>query len=570
MNYYFDFTAPISWRLLMLRSDWGDTAPSVAHTFETLAVEGLTGVESRAPSYEAYRIRLTQTFIMPLDEAAALRLMLGSIGEMRLGLPLWMDDLPASSYLSERIYASQYYVSYDVNGNVAINSLAYPKTVGLVVGRLVDLPAINPINGTDARVTFTLQEDSPWAMRVGTNASAPSSFIFQPDWSALVDESKWRIESTPIGHGREAAISGQESYRKLGQEADLVLMSRTEIAQLIAFFEAHRGSHGSFTMPIWYNPLSSSASDVTGHFGDDTLTLDYATPAYANCHVVLWEQLSLVPGSPAQERPGRAWLYMLQFEGGTPNYYTSYEKPLTLGTVAYTPTKISHSAMDQSLKPESDKMDLTMDGVPGCPLLAFVLLELERKLALKVWECDPANPETAVVIFDGDVISARSQGRVITAEASTMGNIMSRSIPRHQVQTTCNYSIGDALCGKDMTALKVTGSVVAITGSTVDVACSNSSANEWFTQGWALFGSGSGAERRAILKSTVISRGQRLLLHKPLKQTGTIAVQFYPGCDGQYSTCGSKFSNAVNFGGFPFTPGYIETVATGFKPKMGK
>ena len=37
-------------------------------------------------------------------------------------------------------------------------------------------------------------------------------------------------------------------------------------------------------------------------------------------------------------------------------------------------------------------------------------------------------------------------------------------------------------------------------------------------------------------------------------QTGD-AYSVYPGCDKRFATCQTKFSNAVNFGGFPYVPG---------------
>jgi uncharacterized phage protein (TIGR02218 family) len=572
MSYFIDYSSPIAWRLCMLRPDWLENAVSVAHQFGTQEVETVTGIESRTPTREAYRIRLTQTFILNVDEVAALRACLASLGEMRLAFPLWVDDLPTTDYMTKRIYSSQYWLSYNDAGDVAINDATYPMSVGLVIGRIVELPQIQPVNGESAEVTITIQEDSPWEMRVNTNATPPATFDFTPDWTSLIDESKWRIQSEEIGHGREAAISGQESIRKLGQEAGFQLMDRDEIAELIAFFEAKRGAHTSFTLPVWFNPQNSSASSITGKFGDDTLTVDYGNPAYATCTIPFWEQLGLIEGQPTQERPARAMLYRMQFEGATPRYYTDWEKPLSLSSPSATflPDKITHKSFTQTMEPKSDHVELTMDKSPGCPLLGFVLLELERKLNLTIWECDPADTSTAVVIFDGQVLSAKGVGRQITATAATHGDMMNRMIPRHQIQTTCNYALGDELCGIDLAARKVTGTVVFINNYAIDVQTGDTSDDDYFTQGWALFGSGDTAERRALIRSQKIPGGQRLFTHKPLKQTGSIPVEFYPGCDGQYSTCGDKFNNAEVFGGFPFTPDYIETVSTGYKPKLGK
>jgi hypothetical protein len=40
---------------------------------------------------------------------------------------------------------------------------------------------------------------------------------------------------------------------------------------------------------------------------------------------------------------------------------------------------------------------------------------------------------------------------------------------------------------------------------------------------------------------------------RPFLRTGQ-AVGIFPGCDGRFETCESKFNNRENFGGHPFVP----------------
>ena len=75
--------------------------------------------------------------------------------------------------------------------------------------------------------------------------------------------------------------------------------------------------------------------------------------------------------------------------------------------------------------------------------------------------------------------------------------------------------------------------------------------NDYYAGGWIETGAGANFETRPILSNL----GTQFEILKPLKNaTVGQSIDFYPGCDGQPSTCNTKFSNLVNFGGHPFVP----------------
>lgn len=564
MSSFFPYASPFPFVLCLVRPQ---ARHSIAHAYETQSAEANTGIESRSPTREAYRLKVTYDFLLNKVEASELRATFAGLGSTLLALPLWFDEMATASYSANRVYASQYWFSY-TGTSIAINAGTYARAAGLVFGRVTSLPELKPA-GEGAICRITLAEDSPWDCRISTNPSGSDAFDFTPDWSDLKEKGQWQLRGEEIGDGRQAAVRGEESPYKRGQSARFVMNSRAEIRHLLTFFEARRGTWQSFPGAIWHHPNVGS-EELTLRFADDVLTLEYDTLSFAEAKVRVVEQLDLVDGALPQEQPANKHLIRMGFEGGTPNYWTDYEKPLVYATNTYTPKAIVPRNFEQTFKPEGDEIDIVADNFPGNPMRVLVKLELERKLLVTVWECDPANPGDAVQIFDGQILNVRGAGKKLTGRAATMGGIMRRQIPRYQVQTTCNYNLGDDLCGKVLASMEHNGTVDVINGAVVDIITGSSNAADFFAYAWAIFGTGDTAERRAIVRSEPISGGQRLTLSRPLKQTGAIPVTFYPGCDGQASTCRTKFSNLANFGGDEHTPAFMEQVASGFTPKLGK
>jgi hypothetical protein len=570
--YVYNYTgAPCNFSLILLRPN-GRSKVQITHKFGTQVIEANTGIESRAPEQEVQRHSIKYSLLLDAAKATELRTLLRSLAGARVGVPLWPDLFPTADYAANKIYSSQVWANINfATGGVSVNlAVGLPDTVGILIGRIKGEPTFQAITDTISQLELQVEEDSPWEARIEPNTLAMSTWTLRPNWTTRPQEMiRNPVTVEQIGAGRENAISGQEGEEKRLQEAVFQLNTRTDIRKLLTFFADKRGSLKSFALPVWYNPAAPGET-FTARFYEDGLTLDYTWREPATARIRFIEELALVPGVPSQERPGRAWLYKLQYEGAAAQYYTNYEKSLTYAGNTYTPQKIEHKGFVQTLKIKGDEVEITSDNFTGNPFSPYVKLELERKLALEIYECDPATPATAVMIFAGEVRTARAEGRKLKAIASTFGGKLASKLPRFYCQTRCNYTVGDALCGVNMATHKVTGTLGAQSGTQVDVTCGSVAAADYFAYGWALFGSGATAEKRAIVRSTPIGGGQRLIIHRPLKQTGAIAVEFYPGCDGQFEGGCVKFSNQAAFGGFPYQPAFIDSVATGFKPKIGK
>lgn len=88
----------------------------------------------------------------------------------------------------------------------------------------------------------------------------------------------------------------------------------------------------------------------------------------------------------------------------------------------------------------------------------------------------------------------------------------------------------------------------------------------YFAGGWVILGSGLTRQIRQIRDSLNGDGTLDLVINRPFRGDLTDAVfEFYPGCDGQWSTCRAKFDNQLNNGGFPWVPDKVQEAAQGFK-----
>lgn len=128
-------------------------------------------------------------------------------------------------------------------------------------------------------------------------------------------------------------------------------------------------------------------------------------------------------------------------------------------------------------------------------------------------------------------------------------------------QQSCDAVLGDSRCALnlDNPAFIASGQLLA-PASEASLLVSNLQgfAPDWFSYGRVKFTDGPLAGQSfTIQNQTREAQGDRLYLIEPLRETlpqGT-ALQIFAGCDKSFAICRSKFSNSINFRGFPFMPG---------------
>ncbi len=131
-------------------------------------------------------------------------------------------------------------------------------------------------------------------------------------------------------------------------------------------------------------------------------------------------------------------------------------------------------------------------------------------------------------------------------------------------EPACRHQLGDSRCTVDLEALRVTGTITAVTSVRVTFTdTGRTEADDYFGGGNLTFTSGLN-EGVTIEVSSFASDVFTLALQAPF----TIAVgdtySVVPGCRKRFTEdCVTKYSNGVNFGGFPDIPGSDKVIGRG-------
>lgn len=160
----------------------------------------------------------------------------------------------------------------------------------------------------------------------------------------------------------------------------------------------------------------------------------------------------------------------------------------------------------------------------------------------------------------GHLGEIQRSGQTYTAELRGLMHKLQNNIGR-VVKPSCDAVLGDARCGVDLEALRVSGSVTVATSARL------------FTTGLG----GSGTYSYGVLTWTSGANDGRSMEVKAHTATGVLELQLAmpyavqvgddftitPGCDKKKATCIATFDNVVNFRGFSFVPGQDAVLKVG-------
>lgn len=167
---------------------------------------------------------------------------------------------------------------------------------------------------------------------------------------------------------------------------------------------------------------------------------------------------------------------------------------------------------------------------------------------VEIWRVNWQDPSQRILQRKGHLGEVSFGQGHFTAEVRGLAHLMNQ--PKGRLfQYGCDAMLGDTRCG--FTVTNVPAIITAVRENSFDVSGLSSFADDWFTRGVLQFGG-----LRSVTIKRHLSSGRIDLWH-PLKFTVSVgdAVTFQAGCDKQFSTCTSKFSNSINFRGHPHMPG---------------
>lgn len=157
------------------------------------------------------------------------------------------------------------------------------------------------------------------------------------------------------------------------------------------------------------------------------------------------------------------------------------------------------------------------------------------------------------VIWQGEVSAITPMGQKAELGCqSLLGSRLSTKMPGLTIRDHCQHALYDDHCRVargDFDHATTVASVSATDGRLVTVAGVGAFADQWFRGGEIV--RDSDGERRGIVSQI----GAVLKLVSPFRTLANPdAVTMYAGCDHTAATCDDKFSNLLNFSGFPSMP----------------
>jgi len=160
-----------------------------------------------------------------------------------------------------------------------------------------------------------------------------------------------------------------------------------------------------------------------------------------------------------------------------------------------------------------------------------------------------------VIMFVGRVAEVDAGRSLATFTINSHLELLNQMMPRNLYQSGCVNTLFDASCTLSAAAFSISGTT--LTGSTPNsINATLSQTTGYFNMGQIAFTSGANAGFSRSVQTHLHGSPSTLALISPLPSAPAIGDAFtlQPGCDKTQSTCALKFSNLVNFRGFPYIP----------------
>lgn len=185
---------------------------------------------------------------------------------------------------------------------------------------------------------------------------------------------------------------------------------------------------------------------------------------------------------------------------------------------------------------------------------AFAIQPPSQRVTLRVWDLHAGETEPHLYWIGQITRCARpdATGKVAITCESIVAAMQVQGC-RGMWQKACDHVIYDSECRADKESKRVTGAVVALTDTTLNIAECGGFDDSYFPGGFVEFAIAGGlVERRMIVAQagallTILGSTQPLTLGNP--------VSAFPGCANTPDICQSLFNNIANYGGIPGLPG---------------
>ncbi|MGE3770427.1 MAG: DUF2163 domain-containing protein [Bdellovibrionales bacterium] len=252
-----------------------------------------------------------------------------------------------------------------------------------------------------------------------------------------------------------------------------------------------------------------------------------------------------------------AWLLKIDRADGATLAFTTHDNDIAVDGVTYDAAdSFSLSALDTpvGLAPANAEALglLHSDAVDAADIAAGHYDGAAVTIALCNWQA----PEDGVILLrKGTVGTISFHGGQYRFEIKGLMDTLAQTIGDTYTKT-CRHRLGNAACGIDTASgtWRKTGTLTSAASTTQVTDSARTEADGFFDYGTLAFTSGPNSGLSFDIRS--FSSGTFTLWQElPFTAAAGHAYVAVAGCDKLHATCQNKFSNALNFGGFPHIPG---------------
>lgn len=238
-------------------------------------------------------------------------------------------------------------------------------------------------------------------------------------------------------------------------------------------------------------------------------------------------------------------------------YYTSAPEDLTYETKVYEALQIERSGIEDAGDISKVGLSVTAQRDIGVAEL-FRIAPPSDVVLLQVYRLHLTDGALEKKLFwTGRVLSCEwTAGSKCTLSCESLLSSMRRPGLRRLYQRQCPHVLYGAACGLVNTSHRTTivldDPFSEVTGITVKDPDIDAQPDGFFAGGYLEYEAAPGRMERRGIRTHV---ADAITLTHPIQElTLTSTIHLYAGCDHTLTTCDTKFSNAANYGGFPFIP----------------
>jgi uncharacterized phage protein (TIGR02218 family) len=241
--------------------------------------------------------------------------------------------------------------------------------------------------------------------------------------------------------------------------------------------------------------------------------------------------------------------------------FTDHDKDISFdGVVFMADTGMTASAIER-------EVGLSVDNSEAVGALSAAAIEAEDikagrydRAVVTCWLVNWSDPPQRHVLFAGQLGEISNDGHMFRAELRGLSEPLNQAQGR-EYRPTCAAFLGDDACGIDISdpVYSADASILVVNpNGRIEVDCPQTYPAGWFAHGRLDVLSGAGIGLSRPIRFDAISGNSRMI--DLWAVSGAVLapgdhVRLVAGCDRRFETCRVKFSNGVNFRGFPHLPG---------------